>query len=87
MDLLLRLQADHLGVTVARSAVTETTALGAATLAGLGAGLFDTVEDVNPRWRADARVEPAADRDAADAQYARWQRAVQRSRGWARPED
>jgi glycerol kinase len=86
MDLLLQLQADQLGVPVARSSVGETTALGAATLAGLGAGLFDTVDDVNQRWHADARVEPAADREFVDAQYAQWRRAVDRSRAWALPD-
>jgi glycerol kinase len=83
MDLLLQLQADQLGVRVARSAVSETTALGAAYLAGLGEGLWSTVEEVSSTWTADARVEPAADRSAAEAAYARWARAVERSRGWA----
>ena len=83
MPLLLQLQADQLGVPVARSAVAETTALGAATLAGLGAGLWDTVDDVLHRWRADARVEPSEDRSGVDDHYAQWCRAVQRSRGWA----
>ncbi len=85
MSLLLQLQADQLGVPVARSAVAETTALGAATLAGLGAGLWDTVDDVQHSWRADARVEPAEDRSGVDDQYALWRRAVERSRGWATP--
>jgi glycerol kinase len=83
MDLLLRLQADQLGVPVARSAVAETTALGAATLAGLGAGVFDTVDDVDRRWQADARVSPSTDRTGVDEQHAQWRRAVERSRGWA----
>ena len=83
MPLLLQLQADQLGVPVARSAVAETTALGAATLAGLGAGLWDTVDDVLHRWLADARAEPSEDRSGVDDQYAQWSRAVERSRGWA----
>jgi glycerol kinase len=83
MQVLLQIQADQLGVPVARSAVSETTALGAATLAGLGAGLYDTVEDVNQRWRADARVEPSGDRSGVDELHHQWTRAVQRSRGWA----
>ncbi len=83
MEVLLRIQADQLGVAVARSAVSETTALGAATLAGLGAGLYDTVHDVNQRGRADARVEPSDDRSGVDELHAQWTRAVQRSRGWA----
>ena len=83
MGILLQIQADQLGVPVARSAVAETTALGAATLAGLGVGLWDTVDEVNRRWRADARVEPAEDRSGVDDHYAQWRRAVERSRGWA----
>ncbi len=83
MDLLLQIQADQLGVPVARSAVAETTALGAATLAGLGVGLWDTVDQVNQRWRADARFDPAEDLSGVDDHYAQWTRAVERSRGWA----
>ena len=83
MDLLLQVQADQLGVPVARSAVAETTALGAAYLAGLGAGVWSTAEEVGARWRADAVVQPAEDRTAADAGFQMWCRAVERSRGWA----
>ncbi len=83
MDLLLQLQADQLGVRVARSAVSETTALGASYLAGLGAGVWSTVDQVNELWQSDARVEPNPDRARADAEYAQWQRAVQRSLNWA----
>jgi glycerol kinase len=82
MDLLLRLQADQLGVPVARATVAETTALGAAYLAGLGAGVWSTAEEVGEVWSADALVEPSPDRTAADAAYATWQRAVARSRNW-----
>lgn len=83
MDLLLQIQADQLGVSVARAAIAETTALGAAYLAGLGAGVWSTVEEVSARWRSDAVVEPAPDRAAADAGFAQWCRAVERSRDWA----
>jgi glycerol kinase len=83
MDLLLQLVADQLGVPVARSAVGETTALGAAYLAGLGAGVWSTAEQVSANWTADARVEPAGDRAVVDAAHAQWRRAVERSRGWA----
>ncbi len=84
MDLLLRLQADQLGVTVARPAVTETTALGAAYLAGLAEGVWSSVAEVADRWRLDVEVAPSGDRDAADAAHAGWLRAVERSRRWAR---
>jgi glycerol kinase len=83
MNLLLSLQADQLGVPVARSAVSETTALGAAYLAGLGAQVWSNTAEIGARWRADARAEPNPDRSAADAAYLQWQRAVERSRGWA----
>ena len=84
MDLLLRLQADQLGVPVARAAIAETTALGAAYLAGLGAGVWSTAEEVSAAWASDARVEPSGQDPAAiAAAYAQWQRAVGRSRGWA----
>lgn len=82
MDLLLRFQADQLGVPVARAAVTETTALGAANLAGLAEGLWD-LDGLAARWAFDAEVEPAASRAAADARHAGWRRALERARGWA----
>jgi glycerol kinase len=84
MDLLLRLQADQLGVKVARPVVTETTALGAAYLAGLGCGMWSSLDDVSGRWLEDTEVVPAEDRSAADAAYAKWLVAVERSRDWAR---
>ncbi|MFM7064785.1 MAG: glycerol kinase GlpK [Actinomycetes bacterium] len=83
MDLLLQLQADQLGVTVARATVQETTALGAAYLAGLGAGVWSTVDEVSARWTADARFDPAGDPAVVDAAYGQWQRGVARARGWA----
>jgi glycerol kinase len=83
MDLLVQLQADQVGVTVARATVQETTALGAAYLAGLGAGVWSTVDEVSARWTADARFEPAGDPALVDAAYSQWQRGVERARGWA----
>jgi glycerol kinase len=83
MDLLVRLVADQLGVAVVRPTRQETTALGAAYLAGLGEGVWSTVDDVAERWQVDTRVEPNPDRADADRRYAQWQRAVERSRGWA----
>jgi len=83
MDLLLQLQADQLQVPVARPVVQETTALGAAYLAGLTEGVWASTDDVAASWQLDARFEPGADRAAAaDAAHARWQRAVERSRDW-----
>jgi glycerol kinase len=84
MDLLCRFQADQLGVTVVRPADQETTALGAAYLAGLAEGVWSDVDAITAQWSADATFEPAADRTIADALHAQWLRAVDRSRDWAR---
>ena len=78
MDLLVQLQADQLGVPVARPAVQETTALGAAYLAGLAEGVWSSTDEVAQRWRLDLRCEPAADRADVDARHRRWRRAVER---------
>ena len=84
MPLLLQLQADQLTVPVARSAVSETTALGAAYLAGLGVGLWSTAAEVGPLWAHDARVDPTAEGMAhRDDTYGPWLRAVERSRNWS----
>jgi glycerol kinase len=82
MDLLLQLQADQLDVPVIRSAVLETTALGAAYLAGIAEGVWDGIDDVAANWSADRTFSPATDRGPADVAYTRWQSAVQRSLGW-----
>jgi glycerol kinase len=81
MDLLLRLQADALGVPVRRAAVRETTALGAAYLAGIAEGVW-SMRDVASRWRSAADVEPGS--ESAEG-YRMWRRAVERSLGWSGP--
>jgi glycerol kinase len=81
-DLLMQFQADVLGVPVVRPRVTETTALGAAYLAGLGVGFWDSIEEVAGNWRVDRRFEPSMCRDEAASRLRQWERAVQRSRGW-----
>lgn len=83
MNLMLQMQADQLNCSVLRSAVAETTALGAAYLAGLGVGMWATVDEVASRWSADGSFTPAVDRAPADASYELWQRGVERSRNWA----
>ncbi|QYG92769.1 glycerol kinase GlpK [Iamia sp. SCSIO 61187] len=85
-DLLLRLQADQLGVPVTRAAVPETTALGAAYLAGLAEGLWGSTAELAELWAGDEPVAPAADRTTADASHARWLEAVARSRAWEPPD-
>jgi glycerol kinase len=83
MDLLLQLQADQLGVTVRRPVDQETTALGAAFLAGLAEGVWPSLSAITERWTLDLEIQPATDRTAADAAHQTWLRAVERSRGWA----
>ncbi|MDI6908920.1 glycerol kinase GlpK [Nocardioides sp.] len=82
-NLLCQIQADQIGLPVERPATVETTALGAAFLAGLGAGVWGSTDDLRETWRLDRRFEPALDRPTADAAHAQWTRAVERSRGWA----
>jgi glycerol kinase len=80
--LLLELVADQLQIPVTRPVVTETTALGAAYAAGLGVGTWGSIDDVRDAWHEDLTVEPTATPEAADAAYATWKRAVERSLGW-----
>ncbi|QIK76864.1 glycerol kinase GlpK [Nocardioides piscis] len=82
-DLLCQLQADQVGLPVERPEIVETTALGAAFLAGLGTGTWDSTDALRETWSLEKRFEPAAERKSADLDYARWQDAVERSKGWA----
>jgi glycerol kinase len=79
-DLLMQFQADLLGVPVVRPKILETTALGAAYLAGLTVDLWKSREELASHWRAERRFEPQAD---AKPRLARWREAVSRARGWA----
>jgi glycerol kinase len=83
MDLLLQIQADQLGVTVTRPRNQETTALGAAYLAGLAEGVWQSLDDIVDAWSVDASATPNAEREAADVLHRRWLEAVAHSRGWA----
>ncbi len=83
-DLLMQLQADQLQQPVERPVVGETTALGAAFLAGLATGTWSSHDELAATWRLDRRFEPGPRRDA---DYARWRRAVDRVKGWASLED
>jgi len=80
-DLLMQLQADALGADVSRPAFLETTAFGAAFLAGLGAGVFPSVDAISARWREEARFRPTHDASERAAARARWGRAVARVTG------
>jgi len=83
---LCQFQADLLGASVLRPRVIETTGLGAAYLAGLGSGLWPSLAAVAERHRIDTVFRPEMDAPARDRLYADWRRAVERSRGWARPD-
>ena len=82
-DLLMQFQADLLGAPVVRPRVLETTALGAAYLAGLTVDLWKSREALAEHWQAERRFEPRIDRATAKALMARWREAVDRARNWA----
>jgi glycerol kinase len=82
-DTLMQFQADLLGVPVVRPAVTETTALGAAYLAGLAANFWPSAESITGQWRVDRRFEPRIPRSTSQALRERWFAALGRSKGWA----
>jgi len=85
-DLLLQVQADILQLPVIRPKVVETTALGAAYLAGLAAGVWPNRDAIAQQWQADRQFEPEISADQAAAWRSRWQEAVKRSLDWARNE-
>ena len=78
-NLLMQTQADLLGVPVLRPAVIETTALGAAYLAGLGIGLYANLDELRSHWKLDRRFEPQISRDEAQSRLAAWDKAVRQT--------
>jgi glycerol kinase len=83
--MLMQFQADLLGVPVLRPRVTETTALGAAYLAGLAVGFWASRGEIAAQWQCERRFEPAMSADRRGALLARWARAVERAKGWEAP--
>jgi len=81
-DLLMQFQADIMGVPVVRPEVTETTALGAAYLAGLATGVWSDLAELSGQWRVDRRFEPQIGSDERQSMLGQWRRAVERSRRW-----
>lgn len=79
---LMQFQADILGARVDRPVVSETTALGAAYLAGLGVGFWKNTRAVNENWALDRTFEPSMKKKDREARYAGWKRAVERAKGW-----
>ena len=83
MGLLLQHLADQARLEVVRPQSVETTALGAATMAGLAEGVWGSLDDLSDLWSAEAAFTPEADPVVADLAHASWTRSVDRSRGWA----
>jgi glycerol kinase len=86
MDLLLALQAEQSRMSVARPASLESTALGAATVAGLAEGVWGSLDELAGLWRAETVFEPQLPAELADALHGSWRRAVEKSMGWAEPD-
>jgi glycerol kinase len=85
-DFLMQFQADILGTPVERPAVTETTALGAAYLAGLATGFWRDQEEIAHNWQLERRFEPTMPAARRESLYRDWTRAVARTRGWTEPD-
>jgi glycerol kinase len=81
-DLLMQFQADLLGVPLVRPEVTETTALGAAYLAGLAVGVWKSTDDIQANWREQRRFEPRMDDGRRAELRQQWRKAVERAKGW-----
>jgi len=79
----MQFQADMLDVDVLRPEVLETTALGAARLAGLATGVWDSTDEIVEAWRLERRFSAEMAAEERESLYAGWQRAVERSRNWA----
>jgi len=84
-NLLMQFQADILGLSVVRPKVTETTALGAAYLAGLAVGFWDSMGEIGSQWQVDQRFEPKMCVTERNMLLQAWQRALRRARAWIRP--
>ena len=81
-DLLMQFQADILGIPVDRPVITETTVLGAAYLAGLAVGYWQSLEEIAANWQVDRRFEPQISEDQRETLYHGWKKAISRAAGW-----
>jgi glycerol kinase len=81
-DFLMQLQADILGIPVIRPQVQETTALGAAYLAGLATGYWSSFDEMRANWQVDRTFEPTWNEDQRETGYTQWKKAIDRTRGW-----
>ena len=84
-DLMMQFQSDILGIPIERHAIAETTALGAAYLAGLATDFWQDTNEIAASWESDKRFTPSMDADRRSRLYAHWQRAVDRSKNWQEP--
>ena len=84
-DMLMQFQADLLGIPVVRPRVTETTALGAAYLAGLAVGYWESADELARKWQVDRRYEPGMEEAERAERLARWARAVAHAKDWVAP--
>ena len=84
-DLMMQFQSDILGIPIERHAIAETTALGAAYLAGLATGFWNSTDEIASNWASNRRFEPAMDTARRNRLYDDWLRAVSRSKGWQEP--
>ena len=84
-NLLMQMQADFLGVPVVRPKITETTALGAAYLAGLATGFWTDASEISQQWQVDRRFEPQMNERDRQDKLARWAQALGRARSWVQP--
>ena len=80
-NLLMQFQADLLGVSVIRPKITETTALGAAYLAGLSVGFWEAWDEISGQWQTERKFEPAMSKDEIKTLYSGWLNAVEKSKG------
>jgi glycerol kinase len=84
-DLMMQFQADLIGAPVVRPQITETTALGAAYLAGLAVGFWKSDDEIAGQWRTERRFEPKMPASRAETLRGRWKEALERAKGWHKP--
>ena len=82
-NFLMQFQADIVGRSIRRPMIRETTALGAAYLAGLATGVWKDLDEIRSQWTLDKIYTPAMDAEERDRLYAGWRKAVSRARAWA----
>jgi glycerol kinase len=82
-EYLMQFQADILGIPIQVAAIAETTALGAAYLAGLAVNLWENMDEISGKWHASRVYEPVMSADQRESLYTDWKRAVEKARGWA----